>query len=1345
MAPLATLPHRHVAMTAHDVSEHVDDQYAKQVPGLQHYADAGGSASFASEQVEATVPIQAPSVGDTEAVDIRVDGDEVAESSQQQQQQQHVLDNDHAQAGNVPSIWMTPARSVHSIVPGAQGWQVVFAATGPSDVAGAAASSATAVAAEPSSQSPTSFSRTDVQQQLVQPAHPPLSEADLISALPHLTAIFHPGLMQWQVILPEEELSKCYHIPEKLSQIEAESAEPAPLWRYETNVIALPHSEEGQILSVPQLQPGTSASAWEPISRFDRWRSTRGRSIYSSMAGHLHSVVPAQLLDGFQAERMGNPRPGSSGAVQFQEAATTLIRIVGNAANGEGRALTATGRTISTKLGMDRHAEGIFTALGFQRDERVEAQGTIKTIKPPDMASKVWQLRMRRAWIELVLWFDYHRSMSTAAGSADSDVRSNVPFYPRKQACDGYLAHLFEFQPSQEILPLKRSATPDIAVALESIGTDEGPTDELLEYCYRLNSADASAADKVAQFTALTVAVEGQRKDSDMLQTVIAVERSKGLFAITELTQAYLRLIGVEMDSLETMEQVDETFIIEVYTNAVKEAASEPAKVQQLKEAIQLISLSRGRPPALEAALDMRIEMGLDKAYEILEVQQDTDDDFIAAAYQLAATESRFAPEQCTEALRIIAMHRKSATLQKLHRSATGSQESDAWEVADADRPAGLNNIGNTCYLNSVLQYFYAIRPLRERVLEAGRDAGTKGHIDASRLRVGGRKVTQREIDRSHKFVTLLAQLYSAMMTSPLSAVTPERELAYLALVSSRVEESSEEMVGVLTSEEPAQIDTKAEEGPQQGGDTDGKLVDEPLSISQTDTKAGDPLPETASAKDETAAPSSTENATEALQDSIAPAAAMATPVRPELDIGEAGQRRNSLMQLGAQQDVSECLDNVMFQVEAALTAQTVEDRVLNDPKLSDAADEEWVAEGDLLRRLFLGRTTQRLELEGGRLDGHGPSVHTKREIFKILPIDVLEEGRDIYDGLDGFFDEEILTDTGGQPMRRTVTLTDAPAVMQIQLQRVQFDRVRGAFKSQAHLSMGETLFMDRYMDFDPTVSEDQARLEKRKKGREARQRIAELRHRIRQLEPDALHSASRSLDRTGSFLSSLQKVRSPLDAAPAIDGTVDGISELGGHIPAELLDESLNTFLQEEAKRVEQELRDAEAEVARLKANVESLWEEEQRLEYVLASVFMHRGEASHGHYFLNQRKLGPDGKGQDTPSTWFKYNDNVVQDIPLGQVLKDMTGATPYLLSYVRKDMQDQICLFDTVCRQIESGLPVDSDAAATALPQDGGDEAAKSNADVNMLDGTTVTSLPAAAATRTSTGEDAMDVST
>lgn len=80
---------------------------------------------------------------------------------------------------------------------------------------------------------------------------------------------------------------------------------------------------------------------------------------------------------------------------------------------------------------------------------------------------------------------------------------------------------------------------------------------------------------------------------------------------------------------------------------------------------------------------------------------------------------------------------------------------------------------------------------------------------------------------------------------------------------------------------------------------------------------------------------------------------------------------------------------------------------------------------------------------------------------------------RDIYDGLDSVFDDSIV-EIDGKSARRTISLLELPPVLQIQLQRVQYDREKGRiFKSNAHMSFPEDLNLARYLereDLDPTT-----------------------------------------------------------------------------------------------------------------------------------------------------------------------------------------------------------------------------------------------------------------------------------
>jgi ubiquitin carboxyl-terminal hydrolase 25/28 len=70
-----------------------------------------------------------------------------------------------------------------------------------------------------------------------------------------------------------------------------------------------------------------------------------------------------------------------------------------------------------------------------------------------------------------------------------------------------------------------------------------------------------------------------------------------------------------------------------------------------------------------------------------------------------------------------------------------------------SDEPVGLENIGNTCYLNSLLQFYYTIKPLRDVVMnfDAYRVDPNDHEISSGKKRVGNRVVDRAEVVKAQK------------------------------------------------------------------------------------------------------------------------------------------------------------------------------------------------------------------------------------------------------------------------------------------------------------------------------------------------------------------------------------------------------------------------------------------------------------------------------------------------------------------------------------------------------------------------------------------------------------------
>lgn len=168
-------------------------------------------------------------------------------------------------------------------------------------------------------------------------------------------------------------------------------------------------------------------------------------------------------------------------------------------------------------------------------------------------------------------------------------------------------------------------------------------------------------------------------------------------------------------------------------------------------------------------------------------------------------------------------------------------------------------------------------------------------------------------------------------------------------------------------------------------------------------------------------------------------------------------QLENAL-EMGRQQDVTECIGNVLFQIESG-----------SEPIRYDEDNEQY----DLVKQLFYGTTKQSIVPLSAT-----NKVRTKVERFLSLLINIGDHPKDIYDAFDSYFKDEYLTMEEYGDVIRTVAVTTFPTILQVQIQRVYYDRERlMPFKSIEPLPFKEVIYMDRYAD-----TENPLLLAKRKK-----------------------------------------------------------------------------------------------------------------------------------------------------------------------------------------------------------------------------------------------------------------------
>lgn len=270
------------------------------------------------------------------------------------------------------------------------------------------------------------------------------------------------------------------------------------------------------------------------------------------------------------------------------------------------------------------------------------------------------------------------------------------------------------------------------------------------------------------------------------------------------------------------------------------------------------------------------------------------------------------------------------------------------------------------------------------------------------------------------------------------------------------------------------------------------------------------------------------------------------------------------------------------------------------------------------------------------RLEFEDPSepVRVQEEPFSYLLVDVAEEGRQLYDGLDMVFESSLVLIDGKQAQRR-VSLVDIPDILQVQLQRVQYDRAQGkVFKSNAHMSFGATLCMDRYLEIAPDDEEGMAR----------RERTNACRH-----EMEAARAALARINQNGvRFLFSLPFLllflftrlaffradwpslsQQPSDASALL---FDVASHLKKHFgsASKIYSEELHTATLDESTDLRVDIDRLACTIKRLREEIEEIWKDCDRAMFELVAVSVHRGEIFLASFrfpsFLAQTDVGDD-----------------------------------------------------------------------------------------------------------------------
>ncbi|RCK58839.1 Ubiquitin carboxyl-terminal hydrolase 2 [Candida viswanathii] len=637
-------------------------------------------------------------------------------------------------------------------------------------------------------------------------------------------------------------------------------------------------------------------------------------------------------------------------------------------------------------------------------------------------------------------------------------------------------------------------------------------------------------------------------------------------------------------------------------------------------------------------------DLTISKAYDLLGLNNKANESEIIAAFQnKSIEESDVRLLRC--AFIMIAEVKKSEILfsfAKTGKIDTSLLPAENW-------PAGLDNIGNTCYLNSLLQYYFCIKPLRDLILTFNEKDYKVADYSEDR-KVGGRKVEESEVQRSSQFIYQLRRLFEEMIFSNQRCVQPNKELAYLSFLPlsqpvnfrrpekapktkdvQGAEEEKGEVIEVKVDEDEANnlvIEHREESvGSPLGTDVaadahDVTMIDED-SVPTTDNGNADDdvilvdiedgTPKQQQENDEEDEELETPD-TSSDDDHHNAALPKILPILTD--------QIESTIEVGRQQDVTECIENVIFQIETALPPQSL-----------DKDGEQY----DLIKKLFYGKTKQTIT----PLDKSFKSRVSLERFFSLI-INVSDHPKSIYDALDYYFNEDIVKLEEGL-VKKSITILELPQILQFHVQRVMFDRERlMAYKSIEPIPFSDKIYLDRYLD-----TEDEEILTKRNQ-------VFEWKREIKSLQDQKAELLKTDEDTSLNIIDNLKITKKYLENRIILD---DSLS----------IELTTIQIIQLEIDKLSAQLLKIDSQIEKISHLINNQFIDYKEVCYDIFAIFIHRGEASYGHYWIYI-------KDPQNKNIFRKYNDEIVTEVPSSEVFNflETNTATPYYIVYVKDELE-------------------------------------------------------------------------